>query len=335
MLKKSTKIMMMMTLIMSTIMVISSENWFSMWMGLEINMLSFIPLMEEYKNYFSSQSKMMYFLIQSLSSIMFIFIIVMNPISIINEVMTNQLYMIMLTLSMMMKMGMAPVHMWFVNIMNKMNWMNCTILMTWQKLAPMYIMSNFISNNSMINMCSILSAMIGAIGGLNQTSIKSIMAYSSINHLGWITICLSHDNETWMKYLIIYSMMIFIMTKFMEKKSINFINQMNINLKTKTEKMNFMIMMLSLGGLPPFIGFLPKWLVIQSLMNNDCKISILILMMSSMITLFYYMRMITPMLMMNNYINKWNIKSKNMKTTTLFYYTDIIIITNLAINQYM
>nr|WPW47386.1 NADH dehydrogenase subunit 2 [Asclepios apicalis] len=317
MFKISTKMIMIITTMMSTIIVLSSENWFSMWMGLEINMMSFIPMMEKEKNMLSSESKMIYFIIQSMASMIFMFMIIMNPMIMIKENLINNMSMTMITLSMGMKLGMAPMHLWFINIMKKLKWNNCMILMTWQKIAPLYVMSNTLSNNNIMTVMSIMSAMIGAIGGINQTSIKSIMAYSSINHLGWITICLSHDNETWMKYLIIYSMMIFIMTKFMEKKSINFINQMNINLKTKTEKMNLMIMMLSLGGLPPFIGFLPKWLVIQSLMNNDCKISILILMMSSMITLFYYMRMITPMLMMNNYINKWNIKSKNMKKTTL------------------
>nr|YP_011010459.1 NADH dehydrogenase subunit 2 [Asclepios annandalei]WPW47087.1 NADH dehydrogenase subunit 2 [Asclepios annandalei] len=313
MIKISTKMIMMSTTIMSTLIVLSSENWFSMWMGLEMNMMSFIPLMEKSKNMLSSESKMIYFIIQSMASMMFMFMIIMNPMIMIEENMINEISMSLITLSMAMKLGMAPMHLWFINIMKKMKWNNCMILMTWQKIAPLYVMSNTSSNNFIMTIMSIISAIIGAIGGINQTSVKNIMAYSSINHLGWITICINHDNETWIKYLIIYSIMIIILTKIMNKKSINFINQMNTNMKTKTEKMSLLIMMLSLGGLPPFIGFLPKWMVIQSLMNNDCKMIIMILMMTSMITLFYYMRMIVPMIMMNNYINKWNIKTTNMK----------------------
>nr|WPW46775.1 NADH dehydrogenase subunit 2 [Halobates micans] len=315
MMKISTKMMMLSTTMMSTLLVLSSENWFSMWMGLEINMLSFIPLMEESKNLMSSESKMIYFIIQSMASMMFLFMITMSPLIMINENMINYLSMSMITLSMSMKIGMAPMHLWFINIMKKLKWNNCMLLMTWQKIAPLYVMSNTSNNIFMINVLAITSALIGAIGGINQTSTKKIMAYSSVNHLGWITTCIMYDNETWMKYLIIYSMMIMILTTSFEKKSINFINQMNMNMKTKTEKMSFIVMMLSLGGLPPFLGFLPKWLVIQSLMNNECKMTIIILMMTSMVTLFYYLRMITPIIMMNNYINKWNIKSKNMKTT--------------------
>nr|YP_011010173.1 NADH dehydrogenase subunit 2 [Halobates melleus]WPW46697.1 NADH dehydrogenase subunit 2 [Halobates melleus] len=313
MMKISTKILMLTTTLMSTMLVLSSENWFSMWMGLEINMLSFIPLMEDSKNLMSSESKMIYFIIQSMASMMLLFTITMNPLIMINENMINYMAMSMITLSMSMKIGMAPMHLWFINMMKKLKWNNCMMLMTWQSIAPLYILSNTNNNIFMINVLAILSALIGAIGGINQTSLKKIMAYSSINHLGWITTCIIYDNDTWMKYLIIYSMIIIILTNNFMKKSINFINQMNINIKTKTEKISIIMMMLSLGGLPPFLGFLPKWLVIQSLINNECKITIMILMMTSMITLFYYMRMITPIIMMNNYINKWNVKSKNMK----------------------
>nr|YP_011010485.1 NADH dehydrogenase subunit 2 [Ventidius hungerfordi]WPW47113.1 NADH dehydrogenase subunit 2 [Ventidius hungerfordi] len=313
MVKNSTKMIMYTTLIMSTIMVISSENWFSMWMGLEINMMSFIPLMEKKNNNLTSESKMIYFIIQSMSSILFMFMIIMNPSIMINEKMILDIPMTIISLSMIMKLGMAPVHPWFVSIMSKMNWENCMILMTWQKIAPLFVLSNTYNNTMIINLISLLSAMIGAIGGINQTSIKKIMAFSSINHLGWMVICMKNDNEMWMKYLIIYSIMIIMLTKMFSYKSINFINQINMNIKTKTEKMNILIMMLSLGGLPPFIGFLPKWMVIQSLILSKSMLLLMILMMLSMLTLFYYMRMIIPVIMSNNVINKWNIKSTNMK----------------------
>nr|YP_011010303.1 NADH dehydrogenase subunit 2 [Metrocoris ciliatus]WPW46918.1 NADH dehydrogenase subunit 2 [Metrocoris ciliatus] len=318
----STKMLMMLTLITSTIMVMSSENWFSMWMGLEINMMSFIPMMEKNKNYLVSESKMMYFLIQSMGSILFIFMIIMNPLIMVKEELTKIIIMNIIAMSMMMKMGMAPMHMWFINIMNKMSWNMCLILMTWQKLAPMFILSNTMNSIKTITLWSITSAIIGAIGGINQTSIKKMMAFSSINHLGWMTMCMKFDNEMWMKYLIIYSTIIILLIKTLSKSSINYINQMNMNMKTQMEKTNLLIMMLSLGGLPPFIGFMPKWLVIQSMISTNSLFTLLILMMTSMITLFYYMRLIVPMIMSNNTINKWNNKNINMKM--MYMYSFII-----------
>nr|UJY97017.1 NADH dehydrogenase subunit 2 [Potamometra berezowskii] len=314
MIKISTKLIMMITLVLSTLMVISSENWFSTWMGLEINMMSFIPLMEKSKDYYSPESKMTYFLIQSMSSIIFIFMIIMNPMILINEELSSNMCMMIITSSMLMKIGAAPMHMWFINIMAKMSWNNCILLMTWQKIAPIFILSNTMNNNFIIMICSIISAMTGAIGGINQTSIKKMLAFSSVNHLGWMIICMKYDNEMWMKYLMFYSIIILMLTSILNKNSIIYINQMNMNMKTNMEKINMIMLMLSLGGLPPFIGFLPKWLVIQALINTNSIMVLLILMMSSMITLFYYLRMISPTIMTNNTLNKWNINNKNTKS---------------------
>nr|QEH58954.1 NADH dehydrogenase subunit 2 [Metrocoris sp. XD-2019] len=313
MMKMTTKMMMLTTLILSTILVLSSENWMSTWMGLEINMMSFVPLMEKEKSLNSSESKMMYFLIQSMSSILFVFMVIMEPMIMIKEELMKNMFMIVISISMMTKMGMAPMHMWFVNIIKKMSWKTCMILMTWQKIAPMFILSNTIMNLKLISWWSIMSVIMGAIGGINQTSIKKMMAFSSINHLGWMTMCMKFDNEMWMKYIIIYSAMLILILKTLSDKSIMYMNQINMNMKTQMEKMNLLIMMLSLGGLPPFIGFLPKWMVIQSMINTKSMFIVIILMMSSMITLFYYLRMMTPIIMIQSTTNKWNNKSFKMK----------------------
>nr|AFY16871.1 NADH dehydrogenase subunit 2 [Perittopus sp. HL-2012] len=312
--KSSTKMTMLTTLALSSIMIISSENWLNMWMGLEINMMSFIPMLQENNKTNSSQSKMMYFLVQSMSSIMFLFTIIINPMMMYSN-MKNEIIMTIITISMCMKLGMAPIHMWFISMINKISWNNCLMLMTWQKMAPMYILTNTLNNIKIISIMAVMSAMTGAIGGINQTSIKKIMAFSSINHMSWMLICLSYDNEMWMKYLIIYSMIIIIMIQVFKKNSTLYINQMNMNYKTNMEKISMIILFLSLGGLPPFIGFLPKWIVIESLIKTNSTMILTILIMSSMITLYYYMRMISPTIMSQSTTNKWNFKKNKMNNT--------------------
>nr|YP_011010537.1 NADH dehydrogenase subunit 2 [Xenobates singaporensis]WPW47178.1 NADH dehydrogenase subunit 2 [Xenobates singaporensis] len=316
----TTKIMALTTLLLSTMIIISSENWLSMWMGLEINMLSFIPILKKNKNKNSSQAKMIYFLIQSMSSILFLFTIIMTP-TMMNMSNMN-MSMMLINMTMFMKMGMAPMHMWFVNIMNKISWENCIILLTWQKIGPMFMLSNMNTNKMIIMIMTTFSAIIGAIGGINQTSMKMILAFSSINHMGWMFFCMKFDNEMWIKYLIIYSFLMINLIMFLKKNSINYINQMTINMKTKTQKMNIIIMMMSIGGLPPFMGFLPKWIVIQSILPSNEMIIMLILMMTSMITLFYYMRMISPIIMINSTTQKWMMKSyedKKIMTWNLLF----------------
>lgn len=58
------------------------------------------------------------------------------------------------------------------------------MLLTWQKLAPLFILSLVNSNFTLIIIISILSTLIGSIIALNQTNLQLIITYSSISHLG-------------------------------------------------------------------------------------------------------------------------------------------------------
>nr|WHU31852.1 NADH dehydrogenase subunit 2 [Aeschrocoris ceylonicus] len=306
-----SKILFLMILMMGTIMTVSSNNWISMWMGLEINMMSFIPLMMT-KNKSSAEAAMTYFLIQSMSSMILMMMVTINMYStIISNNMINNLMMI----SLLIKMGAAPFHMWFPMIMSKMSWNNCLILMTWQKIAPLTMISNIMCND-LIYLSIILSAIIGGIGGLNQTSLRKIMGYSSISHLGWM-LTMNQSINLWMTYLMIYSMMTWTLLTAFSQYKLFFINQLSILNLTNQEKISLSISMLSMGGLPPFIGFLPKWIAIQSMINRNMYVMIFILIMMSLITLMYYLRMMINMFLMSNMSIKWSYNQLNKQYTMM------------------
>nr|YP_002735083.1 NADH dehydrogenase subunit 2 [Saldula arsenjevi]YP_002995741.1 NADH dehydrogenase subunit 2 [Stictopleurus subviridis]ABZ02125.1 NADH dehydrogenase subunit 2 [Saldula arsenjevi]ACF04092.1 NADH dehydrogenase subunit 2 [Stictopleurus subviridis] len=315
MIKNTSKMLFLIMLVMSTMIVISSNNWMSMWMGMEMNLMSFIPMMSKYKNNFSSEACMMYFLVQTLGSIMLLMSILLCPMVMMSPIMISDMVITTMMISILIKMGMSPFHMWVPEIMEKMSWMNCLLLMTWQKTAPMIVMSNFLSFNSMILMPIVLSTMMGAIGGLNQTSMRKIMAYSSISHSGWMVACMNYEHKMWMSYFIIYSMMTTMITVLFNDNSIFYLNQMQMHNSTMFNKINYTIMMMSMGGMPPFMGFLPKWMVIQTMISSNLYFPIMLMMMFSLVTLFYYMRMMTTMIMINTDTNKWMLnesKKKNM-----------------------
>nr|YP_008963273.1 NADH dehydrogenase subunit 2 [Apolygus lucorum]ADZ52275.1 NADH dehydrogenase subunit 2 [Apolygus lucorum] len=320
MLKTSSKMLFLMTTIMGTMMVVSSSNWLNMWIGLEINMMSFIPLMFKSKNNFLSQSSMMYFLIQSMASTMFIIMILFNKYMFISFYSTNA-QNIIIFITMMMKMGMPPFHMWFPELMSKLNWNLCMFLMTWQKIAPMYILSIIMDNNSIMMMMIVMSTILGAILGLNHTSTRKIMAYSSINHMGWLVACALTFKKLWIMYMIMYSIMVIMICYTLNKYNILFINQFNIKSLTMVEKMSLLIMMMSMGGLPPFLGFMPKWMTIEYMISSNEIMLMLIMVMSSLITLSYYMRMISSISMLMSNSQKWIFMNKTSKipsTITLF-----------------
>nr|YP_010222589.1 NADH dehydrogenase subunit 2 [Neojurtina typica]UCC46052.1 NADH dehydrogenase subunit 2 [Neojurtina typica] len=303
-----SKWLFLMTLIISTMITVSSNNWMSMWIGLELNMMSFIPLMYNQQKKLSSEACMIYFLTQSVSSMI---LIMMVSISMVSMFMKSVNLDMIITMSLLMKLGAAPFHLWMPEIMSKMEWSKCCILMTWQKIAPLMMMSN-IQNNLMINTSIILSLLVGGIGGINQTSLRKMMGFSSINHLGWM-LAINKLINSWLIYVITYSIMTSTICYMFSCYKMYFINQVNSMNMSNMEKVSYAIMMLSMGGLPPFIGFLPKWVTIQEMMNESEYFISLIMVMLTLITLSYYIKMMVSMFLMTSASLKWfkTINNKN------------------------
>uniref|UniRef100_A0AAU7VAJ0 NADH-ubiquinone oxidoreductase chain 2 n=1 Tax=Malostenopsocus yunnanicus TaxID=3074937 RepID=A0AAU7VAJ0_9NEOP len=314
--------------VMGSLISVSSTTWFSAWLGLEINLISFVPLIINNKNLLMTESAMKYFIIQSSASAMFIFLCIINSLT--NFYQLHSIYssnMIILLIPLMIKLGSAPFQTWFISVMQSMNWVNCYLLAILQKIAPLFLMNFLFLNNKFIFIFSILSVLIGSIGGLNQTSMKKILAFSSVNHLGWMMTISCLSKNIFFIYFLFYSFMnLFIMT-FLHKNSIY---QLTQNYKLNNNY-NLLISILSLGGLPPFLGFLPKWLVIQTLILNKLFMICFILIMTALITLFYYIRMVSAMTIMNFYSQKWNmIGNLNM----LMLETSMLLITLLGLIFY-
>nr|ARI46952.1 NADH dehydrogenase subunit 2 [Kunugia undans] len=299
----SNKMFFLFILIFSTFISISSNSWFGCWIGLEINLLSFIPLISHSNNLLMSEASLKYFLTQSIASINFLFSILMK-MTLLKNFDLNNFLSIMINSSLLMKMGSAPFHFWFPNIVEGMSWFNNFILMSWQKITPMILLSYYMNNN-FLSIMMIFNVMIGAIGGLNQTSLRKLMAYSSINNLGWMIFAIMISENLWIFYFIIYSFLISIMIFMFYTLNMFFINQLFINNMNSMIKINLFINFLSLGGLPPFIGFLPKWIIINFLINNKMFLLSFIFIMMSLIMLFFYIRIIYSSLMFNYIKLKW------------------------------
>nr|UFZ13759.1 NADH dehydrogenase subunit 2 [Acanthacorydalis asiatica] len=313
-------------LISGTLITISSNSWLGAWMGLEINLLCFIPLMSTTNNLISNESALKYFLAQALASSILLFSIIMISIEENTFIFFDTIHMnqIMLDSSLLLKLGAAPFHFWFPSVMESLDWFNSLILMTWQKIAPIVLISYNYSSKFIY--CSIsLSLLIGAIGGLNQTNLRSLMAFSSINHIGWILSALMISESLWITYFLFYSFLsISIVMIFNNFKIFHFIQ---INTQLNSEPMNkFFIFMnlLSMGGLPPFLGFLPKLLVIQFLVKSNDFFMIFLMVMTALITLFFYIRISYSSFMIMTFNFKW-IKSFYKNNKILLFINSISI----------
>nr|YP_009029759.1 NADH dehydrogenase subunit 2 [Maruca vitrata]AHY24043.1 NADH dehydrogenase subunit 2 [Maruca vitrata] len=297
----------------STLISISSNSWFGCWIGLEINLLSFIPLINNSNNILSTEASLKYFLVQSIASINLLFCIIFKMILLKNFEMNNILS-ILINSSLLMKMGSTPFHFWFPNIVEGLSWFNNFILMTWQKITPMILLSYYFNKNFLI-IIIIMNSIIGAIGGLNQTSLRKLMAFSSINNLSWMISSLMISENLWMMYFFFYSFLISIMCLLFYLTNMYFINQLFFFNMNYMIKLSLLINFLSLGGLPPFIGFFPKWIIINFLLKNNYFFMTFILIMMSLILLFFYIRILYSSFMFNYLKLKWMkifIKNKMM-----------------------
>nr|YP_009327178.1 NADH dehydrogenase subunit 2 [Orthetrum testaceum]ANX10002.1 NADH dehydrogenase subunit 2 [Orthetrum testaceum] len=320
MLNNPSNFMFTMSLLSGTMISISSSSWLGMWMGLEMNLLSFVPLINKNGSPYETESAMKYFLVQAMASIMFLIAILISELM---DFSMNLYSPYLISSALLMKMGAAPFHFWFPGVMEGISWMNCFILMTWQKIAPFILISYKLMNNLLI-MVIFMSTLIGSMGGLNQNSTRKIMAYSSIGHLGWMISALLISNELWLIYFIIYSLLNSAVLYLFYKQSMYQLSQAYFIKSNPLIKFSMMISMLSLGGLPPFLGFLPKWLVIQGLVNQYSFFMLLFMLMMTLMTLYFYMRVMFSAFMFMNQEIKWNNNSSSNNLVSISMMISII-----------
>nr|WBR65730.1 NADH dehydrogenase subunit 2 [Layahima yangi] len=300
-----TNFMFTLTLMLGSIISISSNSWLGAWMGLEINLLSFIPLLTNLKNLTSTESSLKYFLVQALASTTLLFVVLLLSF---NQKYSFEYHLhlnIILNSALLMKMGAAPFHSWFPEVMEGLSWIMSFILMTWQKIAPMILIS-YCLFHEFIFLVIIFSIFIGSIGGFNQTNLRSLMAYSSINHLGWMLSSLLISLNFWIIYFLFYSLLSLSIIYMFYQLNIFYFSQIFPALSNMPIlKFSLFCNFLSLGGLPPFTGFLPKWIIIQNLSTtNMTLISIMVIL--TLITLFFYIRLTYSALMINSSQISWN-----------------------------
>nr|YP_010985484.1 NADH dehydrogenase subunit 2 [Unedogemmula leucotropis]WOK81728.1 NADH dehydrogenase subunit 2 [Unedogemmula leucotropis] len=279
---------------------ISSIHWLSIWAGLEINLIGFLPLLIYQKNISESESAVKYFIVQALGSSFLIF----GSLMAFSSSFTWDLYtsfhfsalgFAVLSVGLCIKLGMFPFHYWLPGVMAGLSWFSCLLLATWQKLAPLFLLlCLFESNQSYMMICmfclvSAGSSLIGGFGGMNQTQIRALLAYSSIGHLGWMVFALLHSEWTMKMYFIIYvmiSLSMFVSLWFSDSSPMKNIN----NLKTSTMmQSSIMLLLLSLGGLPPLLGFISKLLVIIISTKGPWLLIVFMLIVGSLMSLFYYL----------------------------------------------
>nr|YP_010582961.1 NADH dehydrogenase subunit 2 [Vatana ogromna]UGN61407.1 NADH dehydrogenase subunit 2 [Vatana ogromna] len=319
----SSKMLFYITMSMGILMTISSNNWIMVWCGLEMSLISFIPLMIN-KLLISSESTMKYFIVQSISSSMLM-------LSMLIMIMKGDYnYDYMLTTSLLVKMGVAPFHNWVLTVIEGLDLFVMIILLTMNKVAPITLLSYLMKSTMIIIFMTML---IGAMLGLNQNSIKKLIGYSSIFNMGMI-LSVIKLNFMWMLYIAVYSILLLMLFVIIKTMKVNFVNQMVFS-EMLSNKMLLWITMLSMGGVPPLMGFSIKYLVMLYMIKMKFFTMIIFMVMVSLMTMFFYLRMMFMSIMNNSMMSKIKLFNLNELSTGLMMINLMSMPVMLMVKTYM
>nr|YP_009312205.1 NADH dehydrogenase subunit 2 [Barbodes aurotaeniatus]BAV71602.1 NADH dehydrogenase subunit 2 [Barbodes aurotaeniatus] len=282
---------------LGTTLTFVSSHWLLAWMGLEINTLAITPLMAKSHHPRSVEATTKYFLTQATAAGMILFASTTNAWMTgewaINEL-SNPVSTTMFTAALALKIGIAPMHFWMPEVLQGLDLTTGLILSTWQKLAPfaLIIQASQAIDPMLLTVFGVASTLVGGWGGLNQTQLRKILAYSSIAHMGWMIIVMQYAPQLTLVALGTYMIMTsaaFLTLKMLMSTKIG-------TLATAWSKNPILTSMavltlLSLGGLPPLTGFMPKWLILQELTKQDMPLISTVMAIAALISLYFYLRL--------------------------------------------
>nr|ACA80243.1 NADH dehydrogenase subunt 2 [Eolophus roseicapilla]QOD97996.1 NADH dehydrogenase subunit 2 [Eolophus roseicapilla] len=324
-----TKFILMLSLTLGTMITITSNHWVTAWAGLEINTLAIIPLISKSHHPRAIEAATKYFLTQATASALMLFSSMTNAWSSgqwdITQL-TNPPSCLLLTAAIAIKLGLTPFHFWFPEVLQGSSLTTALLLSTAMKFPPttILLLTSHSLNPTLLSTMAIMSIALGGWMGLNQTQTRKILAFSSISHLGWMTIIITYNPKLTLLTFYLYSLMT--TSIFLSMNSTNTLKLSTLMTSwTKAPMLNttLMLTLLSLAGLPPLTGFLPKWLIIQELTKQEMTTTATIISMLSLLGLFFYLRLtycstITLPPNSSNKMKQWSIKKPvNTLTPTL------------------
>uniref|UniRef100_A0A0K1HPL1 NADH-ubiquinone oxidoreductase chain 2 n=1 Tax=Arremon aurantiirostris TaxID=241750 RepID=A0A0K1HPL1_9PASS len=285
------------SLLLGTTITISSNHWVMAWAGLEINTLAILPLISKSHHPRAIEAATKYFLTQAAASTLVLFSSMTNAWCTgqwdITQL-THPTSCLILTSAIAMKLGLVPFHFWFPEVLQGSPLTTGLLLSTLMKLPPITLlyMTSPSLNPTLLTTLAILSAALGGWMGLNQTQIRKVLAFSSISHLGWMAIIIVYNPKLTLLNFYLYAVMT--ATVFLILNAIKALKLPTLMTTwTKIPSLNAMLLLtlLSLAGLPPLTGFLPKWLIIQELTKQDMAPTATLISLLSLLSLFFYLRL--------------------------------------------
>lgn len=309
---------------------VSAAHFLTIYLGLELMSLCMYAMVAMHRDSMvSTEAAMKYFILGALASGMLLYgmsIIygVTGSLSIATIAETIQMGgldntvlsfgLVFLVIGIGFKLGAVPFHMWLPDVYHGAPTAVTLFIATAPKIAAFAMAIRLLVDGlgdvhqywqGMLIMLSVLSMIIGNVVAIAQTNLKRMLAYSTISHIGFILLgILSGTQEGYaasMFYALVYSLMslgafgmiILMSRQGFEADNIN--DYKGLSSRNPWFALMMLIIMFSMAGIPPLVGFYAKLTVIKSIVDINLISIAIVAVLMSVIGAFYYLRIIKVM----------------------------------------
>lgn len=348
--------------------IVHSNDFISLYLSLELTGISIYCILgNQINSKQMSEASLKYFILSAFSTGLFLFgtsviycfcgtINFTNLHHYLNELSFNTItyYLILMGLifiycSFLLKLGIAPFHLWVMDVYAGSEYIIILFVTTIPKFAYIFILHYFTQFifyqysmviNLLLISVGILSICIGIFGAFYQTNIKQLIAFSAINNMGFILLNLLVLSSFSLVYiyifLYIYVILMFTLIisiinlyNYHSNKPIIFLKQL-LNLLHYKPAISLIlgINIISLAGLPPFYGFYMKFFILQNIFEVSYFIAIVLLILNFIGSL-YYLRLVKIMFFETNFHYNFVQYFKNIK-----FLSSYILIIGVFINLF-
>jgi NADH-quinone oxidoreductase subunit N len=212
------------------------------------------------------------------------------------------------------KLGVAPFHMWVPDVYHGAPAAVTLFISSVPKLAVFAMAFRLLAGGleslhtdwqQMLALLAALSIVIGNLAAIMQANIKRMLAYSTISHMGFVLLGLlpgtAYGYGAAMFYVVVYALMSaagFGMVILLSSRGVeaeNIADFKGLNQRNSWYAAIMAMVMFSMAGVPVFVGFFAKWLVIKAVLDAGLMSMAILAVVFSVIGAFYYLRVVKLM----------------------------------------
>jgi NADH-quinone oxidoreductase subunit N len=222
--------------------------------------------------------------------------------------------LVFLIVGLSFKLGVVPFHMWLPDVYHGAPVVTTLFISSVPKLAAFAMAIRLLQTglgdmhgdwSQMLAILAMLSIVLGNLAAIAQSNIKRMLAYSTISHMGFVLMGLLPGTPdgygAGMYYVIVYSLMsaaafgmvILLSARGVEAEKLD--DFKGLNQRDSWYAAIMAMVMFSMAGVPVFVGFFAKWLVIKAALDAGLFWLAILAVVFSVVGAFYYLRVVKLM----------------------------------------